>query len=297
MRSARALIPLLSICASAAVVTAAAVGANIEGLPGGGGPAHADSAANRPGAAVTVTAMSWNVCGGARPGCPLGAAPGRLTKEIVQRMRATQVGGRTVTANAVLLQEVCEGNVRAFKKVGWLSSWSWAFAAPSKGPSCADGQGRLGVAIGTAARLVEPEHANLPAPAGKARIALCGDVPSWTTRVCVTRLEQPEDAKWRRRQADALAGLAGSGRVLFGGDLGAAPQNRAFDSLYKSYAECDQSGTSRSGARTRQNWTGAAVEKDDYLFINRSAAVSCSVPADRVRVSDHRPLSAVVRYR
>jgi endonuclease/exonuclease/phosphatase family metal-dependent hydrolase len=296
VRSARALIPLLSICASAAVVTAAAAGAGIEGLPGGGDPAHADGAVTRPDAA-TVTAMSWNVCGAPEAGCPLGAAPARLAKEIVQRMRATQVGGRKVTTNAVLLQEVCEGHVRAFKKDTWLSAWTWAFAAPAKAASCADGQGRLGVAIGTDKPLVDAEQTDLPAPGRKARVALCGNVPSWATRVCVTRLETSEDGRWRRRQAVALAGLAGTGRVLFGGDLGAAPESPAFDALYRSYAECDQSGTSRSGARTRQDWTGAAVEKDDYLFISRSASASCSVPADRVTASDHRPLSAVVRYR
>ncbi|RFS86834.1 endonuclease/exonuclease/phosphatase family protein [Actinomadura spongiicola] len=292
MRSPRALIPLLSICAAAAVVTAAATGASIEGLPGGGGSALADGAATSPDA-VTIKAMTWNVCGDAKPGCPLGAAPTRLTKEIAQRMRETEVGGRKVTTNAVLLQEVCEGHVRAFKKVERLSTWTWAFAAPPKGSSCSNGQGRRGVAIGTEAPLVDAQPTGLP---GREQIALCGEVPSWATRVCVTRFEAG-GAEGRRKQAAALAELAGGGRVLFGGDLGDTPESPALDPLYQSYAECDQSGTSRSGASTRQDWTGAAVAKTDYLFITRSAAVSCSVPAERVKASDHRPLSAVVRYR
>ncbi|RKS79412.1 endonuclease/exonuclease/phosphatase family metal-dependent hydrolase [Actinomadura pelletieri DSM 43383] len=292
MRSPRALIPLLSICAAAAVVTAAATGASIEGLPGGGGSALADGAVTSP-KAVTIKAMTWNVCGDAEPDCPLGAAPDRLTKEVAERMRTTEVGGREVTPNAVLLQEVCEGHVSAFKKVSWLSSWTWAFAAPSKGPSCSNGEGRRGVAIATEAPLVEPRSTNLP---GRAQIALCGEVPSWATRVCVTRLETGS-AETRRKQAAALAELAGGGRVLFGGDLGDTPDSSPLDPLYRSYAECDQSGTSRSGAGTRQDWTGAAVAKTDYLFISRSAAVSCSVPTERVKTSDHRPLSAVVRYR
>ncbi|TMQ91326.1 endonuclease/exonuclease/phosphatase family protein [Actinomadura soli] len=298
MRSPRALIPLLSICAAGAVVAAALTGASIEGLQGDGGPApaaHADGAAPRPDA-VTINAMTWNVCGGAEPGCPLGADPAALAGQAAQRMRTTEVGGRKVAANAVLLQEVCEGHVRAFKKTTGLSGWAWAFAAPTKGPSCARGEGRLGVAIGTAAPLAGTERSEIPSPAAGAPVALCGEVPSWTTRVCVTQLSPSEDATWRRKQAAALAALAGSGRVLVGGDLGAAPESPAFDPLYRAYAECDQSGQSRAGAMTRQDWTGAAVEKSDYLFITRSAAVSCSVPAERVRTSDHRPMSAVIRF-
>ncbi|MFI0410377.1 endonuclease/exonuclease/phosphatase family protein [Actinomadura sp. 3N508] len=296
MRSPRALIPLLSICAAGAVVAAALTGASIEGLQGDGGSspaAHADGAAPPPEEA-TINAVTWNVCGGVEPGCPLGADPGALGEQISQRMKGTEVGGRTVAANAVLLQEVCEGHVRAFKKAD--SRWAWAFGASSGAPSCAQGQGRLGVAIGTATPLAGVERTELPAPAGRAPVALCGEVTAWTTRVCVTQLSPSEDAAWRRKQATALAALAGSGRVLFGGDLGAAPESPAFDPLYRTYEECDQSGESRAGAMTRQDWTGAAVEKTDYLFISRTAAVSCSVPAERVKASDHRPLSAVVRY-
>lgn len=291
MRAPRALIPLLSVCAAAAVVAAAATGASIEGLPGGG-PAHADGAEPRP-AAVTVNAMTWNVCGAARPGCPLGTNPAALGRQVVQMIQATEVGGRKVKADAVLLQEVCEGHVRTFTKS--LPTWTWAFAASPGEASCAKGQGRSGVAIGTAAPLDRPERAKLPAPPGRTRMALCADVPSWTARVCVTRLGAAEGA-WRRKQATSLASLAGTGRVLLGGDLGDTPESTALDPLYRHYAECDQSGPSRAGAATRQNWAGAAVEKTDYLFITKAAAVSCSVPASRNRASDHRPLSAVVRF-
>ncbi|MGP4023155.1 endonuclease/exonuclease/phosphatase family protein [Actinomadura sp. 3N407] len=294
MRSPRALIPLFSVCAAAAVVTAAATGAGIEDLPGGGGPAHADGAAARPDA-VTINAMTWNVCGAAEPGCPLGTAPADLAGQIVQRMNTTEVGGRKVTTNAVLLQEVCEGHVRDFKKA--LGKWSWAFTPLPEGPDCAQGQGRLGVAIGTDAPLTETGENKLPAPPGRAHVALCGEVPSWATRVCVTQLNSSENGDWRRKQARALVALAGTGRVLVGGDLADTPGSPALDPLYEVYSECDQSGTSRTGAKTRQNWQGAAVAKTDYLFITKSAAVSCSVPMDRVKPSDHRPLSAAVRYR
>ena len=291
MRSPRALIPLLSVCAAAAVVTAAATGASIEGLPGGGGPAHADGAAPRP-EAVTINTLSWNVCGGT--GCPSGAAPAKLTKEIVQRMRATEVGGRTVRPNAVLLQEVCDGQVRSFKTS--LPKWSWVFAPSPGGEACAAGQGRSGVAIGTDVPLTAHRQAKLPAPAGRTRMALCGEVPSWSTRVCVTQLSTGESGQWRRKEAGALTTLAGTGRILLGGELADVPESPALDPLSAAYAECDQSGSSRTGAKTRQDWRGTALDKTDYLFIGKSAAVSCSVPAAPVKASDHRPLSAVVRY-
>ncbi|XRQ09513.1 endonuclease/exonuclease/phosphatase family protein [Actinomadura welshii] len=295
MRSPRALIPLFSVCAAAAVVTAAATGAGIEDIPGGGGPAHADGAAAPAPDAVTINAMTWNVCGDAEPGCPLGADPAALGEEIVQRINATEVGGREVTTNAVLLQEVCEGHVRGFKKD--LAGWSWAFAPAPGSASCAQGQGRLGVAVGTDAPLTGTEKTELPAPAGRKPLVLCGEVPSWTARVCVTQLSPSEGGEWRRKQARALADAAGTGRVLVGGDLADTPDSPSLDPLYDAYAECDQSGTSRTGAKTRQDWRGTAVEKTDYLFITRSAAVSCSVPNSRSKASDHRPLSAAVRYR
>ena len=291
MRSPRALIPLLSVCAATAVVAVAAAGAMIEGLPGGGGPAHADSAAEPP-AAVTVNAVTWNVCGG--PGCPSGADPGRLTKQVVQRMRGTEVGGRKVKTNAVLLQEVCEGHVRTFKKT--MATWAWAFAATPGDASCAGDQGRAGVAIGTDAPLTKPRQTRLPAPAGRTRIALCGEVPSWATRVCVAQLSPAEGGEWRTKEARALADLAGGGRVLLGGDFADSPDSPALDPLYSGYDECDQTGTSRTGAMTRQDWRGTAVQKTDYLFITKSAAASCTVPAERTKTSDHRPMSAEVRF-
>ena len=39
------------------------------------------------------------------------------------------------------------------------------------------------------------------------------------------------------------------------------------------------------------------MEKDDYLFITKSATVSCTVPAGTDKSSDHRPVSAMIRFR
>ena len=96
------------------------------GLPGGGGPAHADGV--RAVSAVTVKAMTWNVCGAPGPSCPLGAQPAELTKRIVQQMNGTEIGGRKVRPTTVFLQEICAGQVRTLRKTGRLARWSWAFA-------------------------------------------------------------------------------------------------------------------------------------------------------------------------
>jgi endonuclease/exonuclease/phosphatase family metal-dependent hydrolase len=301
VRAPRALIPLLSICGAAAVVTAAAFGADIDGLPGGGGPAHADSAV-RPPAKATVKALTWNVCGAVQPGCPLGARPAELVKRVAEQLHATEVGGRKVRTNAAFLQEICSGQVQALKKASWFAKWSWAFAAYPKGPSCAGGQGRLGVALGAQTALTGGHQAQLPSPAGRQRVALCGEAAAWSTRLCVTQFsssaEDPQGG-WRRKQARAFAALAGTGhRVVAGGDLAEPPGDTVLDPLYRGYAECDQGpGPARNGAKTLQNWQGTAVEKDDYLFITKSATVSCSVPATANKSSDHRPLSAVIRLR
>ncbi|GGU94357.1 hypothetical protein GCM10010182_08020 [Actinomadura cremea] len=299
MRTPRALIPLLSVTAAAVVVTIAGAGAAIKGVPGGG-PAHADSVA-REVPSATVNAVTWNVCGEARPGCPLGARPDELADRIADRAAGTVVGGREVAPNAVLLQEVCAGQVETLRDAADLDGWSWKFAEYPDGAECADDQGRLGLAVGTEAALAETGTKDLPAPAGAGRIALCGEVGAWSARVCVTQFT-PSAAdpagEWRTKQAGALAEFAGTGRVVIGGDLADGPKSTALDPLYEAYNECDQGpGTTRTGDETLQDWRGSAVEKTDFIFMSKSASVSCGVPADPVKSSDHRPLSAAVRFR
>jgi endonuclease/exonuclease/phosphatase (EEP) superfamily protein YafD len=142
----------------------------------------------------------------------------------------------------------------------------------------------------------------LPSPSHRRRVALCGQVKSWHTRVCTARLSttQWDDdprGEWRRRQTQRVAELAGSGRVIFGGDLAEAPTSRTLDVLYRDFAECDQGpNTARTGAGTLQAAGGAAKEKIDYLFATGDAGISCGVPETPVRASDHRPVAAVVRF-
>ncbi|QXJ22944.1 endonuclease/exonuclease/phosphatase family protein [Actinomadura graeca] len=297
MRVPRALIPLLSVCGAAAVVAAAGAGAAIDGLPGGG-PAHADGA--RGVSAVTVKVTTWNVCGTPAPGCPLGADPAALTRRIVQQVGGTEAGGHKGGPAAVFLQEVCSGQVQALKKSG--RRWNWAFAPFTGAPSCAAGQGRPGVAVGAQAPLTGVRTSPLPSPSRTGRVAVCGDVPSWNTRLCATQFSvagEDPSGEWRRKQVDALGTLAGTGvRAVVGGDLSDSPGSAVLDPLYRSYDECDQgAGGARSGAGTAQDWRGAATEKTDYLFVSKGAAASCAVPAAPVASSDHRPLSAVIRFR
>ncbi|MBE1532512.1 endonuclease/exonuclease/phosphatase family protein [Actinomadura algeriensis] len=299
MRTPRALIPLLSVAAAAVVVTVAGAGAAINGVPGGG-PAHADSVA-REVPSATVNAVTWNVCGEDGPGCPLGARPDELTDRIAERAGETVIGGREVEPNAVLLQEVCAGQVEKLQKADGLDAWSWKFAEYPDAAECADDQGRLGLAIGTESPLAGTETKKLPAPEGAGRIVLCGEVGAWSARVCVTQFTPSGDdpgGEWRTKQAGALADFAGTGRVVIGGDLADGPKSAALDPLYDAYNECDQGpGTTRTGDETLQDWRGTAVEKNDFIFMSKSASVSCGVPADPVESSDHRPLSAAVRFR
>jgi len=303
VRAPRALIPLLAVCGAAAVVVTAGAGAAIEGAPNLG-PALADGAREVP--AATITAMTWNVCGDSASGCPLGSRPADLVREIPRQVADVRVGGRKVDMDAVFLQDICSGEVAALRKTSRFKAWSWEFAAyrgsdgaPRK---CANGQGSFGVAIGSRERLTDVRTTELPSPSTVRRVALCGQAAAWHTKLCTARLsstgwnDDPNGA-WRRKQAQKVAEAAGTGRVVFGGDLGEQPESRNLDVLYRDYAECDQGpGTARTGAKTRQDAAGTPVEKTDYLFAYAPAGISCGVPETPVRSSDHRPVGAVVRF-
>ncbi len=241
---------------------------------------------------MTINAVTWNVCGG--PGCPSGAAPAKLTKQVVQRMRSTEVGGRKVRTNAVLLQEVCEGHVRTFKKT--MDTWTWAFAASPTVALARRARAKLASRSAPTNRSSGPARRSSPPPP-TARASHCAARCRPGRPGCASRSSARPRATsgGRRRPAPSRRSL-GTGRVLVGGDLADSPDSPALDPLYTAYDECDQSGASRTGAKTRQNWQGTAVEKTDYLFITKSAAVSCSVPSARTKASDHRPMSAEIRF-
>ncbi|WP_308286910.1 endonuclease/exonuclease/phosphatase family protein [Actinomadura parmotrematis] len=283
------------MCGAGAIVAFAGAGAAIEK---GSVPGLGDE--ERPAAEqVTLTALTWNVCGDVRPGCPLGARPAELARRISQQIAGTVVGGRRVGANAVLLQEVCSATVVAVGKTAAMHGWTWEFAASGGTRACANGQGRPGVALGVQGKIDNVESPALPAPAGHGRTALCGTVAAWQTRLCTVQLsgtaEDPSGA-WRRKQTGRLAELAGGGRAIVGGDLTDAPTAAPLDVLYRDRAECDQGPRSRA-AKTLQDAAGRAVAKSDYLFVPKDTAMSCEVPDQPVRSSDHRPVAALVSFR
>ncbi|MEV4254810.1 endonuclease/exonuclease/phosphatase family protein, partial [Spirillospora sp. NPDC049652] len=236
-------------------------------------------------------------------GCPLGGDPDGLVRRIDRQLAATAVAGRPVQPDALLLQRVCSAQVKSLKALGRLKSWSWTFAPQPAADdrtdrTCVNGQGRLGLAIATREPLTEVRHAGLPSQPGHGRIAVCGTVQAWAARVCTAQFSSAEpdddpDGAWRPKQTQTLLGLADADRVVIGGDFTDKPRAKSLDAFYSIYSEC---GGKRVGDPTRQDASGKATEKTDYLFASPSAALSCGVPAAPVHASDHRPLTATIRF-
>ncbi|WP_018654326.1 endonuclease/exonuclease/phosphatase family protein [Actinomadura flavalba] len=295
MRAPRALIPLLAVCGAAAIVAFAGAGAAIEHDPA---PVLADSVVEDA-APATITAMTWNVCGDARPECPSGTDPGALVDAVAREAAANSVGGRRVAANAILLQEVCSAQVTALGDAPAFRDWTWVFSPDAPDAVCANGQGRPGVALGARGPLGDVRTVALPADQGQGRAAVCATSPQWATRLCSASFSdaaQDPSGAWRARQAAALAKAAGPGRTVFGGHLAAEPTAPALDGLYADFDECDEGPDSRDGGKTLQDWRGHAVTKTDYLFVNAESTVSCAVPRSPNPSSDHRPLTSVVHF-
>ncbi|GAA2617047.1 endonuclease/exonuclease/phosphatase family protein [Actinomadura fulvescens] len=296
MRAPRALIPLLAVSGAAVVVVTAGAGAAIEQGDDPGPPA-ADMAQDTRTTAVNV--LNWNVCGDTDPRC--GAKPADVVKTVSAQLKGNVVSGRRIKANAVFLQEICLGQVKAI--AAGTGTWSWQFApvlrADGKPAACANGQGQFGIALGSQHEISGVEKVYLPAPRARRQPALCGNVASWSNlRLCTAQLSDEPNGEWRRRQTQKITALAGAGRVVFGGDFNEQPNKPALDVLYRSFGECDQTaGGARTGERTYQNAQGLAVAKTDYVFATKTAGIACEVPNQPVRSSDHRPIAAVVHFR
>ncbi|GLZ07243.1 hypothetical protein Acsp03_47090 [Actinomadura sp. NBRC 104412] len=303
MRAPRALIPLFAVAGAAAVVVTAGARAAIEEGPSAAAPTLADAGENAP--FTAINAMTWNVCGDL--GCPSPADPAGAAAQVAQRVAASEVGGRQVRLNAVLLQEVCSGHLDALRAVTGLRSWSWAFAPErARGGGdreCGNGRGTLGVAIGTDSALSDVERVRLPSPDAHGRSMVCGTVGAWRARLCSVQVssggwDDDPRGRWRAKQIAAITERAAGRRVIVGGDLAERPESPVLDPLYRSLAECDQGpGESRTGAMTLLDQRGTPVAKTDYLFISKSAGVSCGVSPAPVRTSDHHPLAAAIRFR
>ncbi|WP_026412494.1 endonuclease/exonuclease/phosphatase family protein [Actinomadura oligospora] len=303
MRAPRALIPLLAVCGAGVVVALAGAGAAIEKSPALG---STDAERPRAGAdgPVSVNAVTWDVCGDAEPGCPLGGDPDGLVRRFDKQLASAAVAGKVVQPDALLLQRVCSAQVKSMKALGRLKSWSWAFAPQAAADdrtdrACVNGQGRLGLAIATREPLTDVHHSGLPSQPGHGRIAVCGTVRAWGARVCTAQFSSSApgddpDGTWRPKQAQALLGLADADRVIIGGDFADKPRAKSLNAFYSIYSECG--GPRRAGDPTLQDDSGKATEKTDYIFATRSAQLGCGVPASPVRSSDHRPVTATIRF-
>ncbi|MEV5573506.1 endonuclease/exonuclease/phosphatase family protein [Spirillospora sp. NPDC052269] len=302
MRAPRALIPLLAVAGAGVVVALAGAGAAIEKSPalGSTDAGRPQSGAEGP---VSVTAVTWDVCGDAEPGCPLGGAPDDLVHKIDKQLASSAVAGKVVQPDALLLQRVCSAQVKSLKALDRTKSWSWTFAPQPAGDDrtdrlCVNGQGRLGLAIATREPLTDVQHTGLPSEPGHGRIAVCGTVRAWGARVCTAQFSSAEpgddpDGTWRPKQTQTVLGLADADRVIIGGDFTDKPRAKSLDAFYSIYSEC---GGQRVGDPTLQDDSGKATEKTDYLFATRSAQLGCGVPASPVRSSDHRPITATIRF-
>ncbi|MFC5186605.1 endonuclease/exonuclease/phosphatase family protein [Actinomadura harenae] len=302
MRAPRALIPLVAVVGAGVVVALAGAGAAIEKSPalGSTDAGRPQSGAQSP---ASVTTVTWDVCGDAEPGCPLGGDPAGLVRRIDRQLASTAVAGKVVQPDALLLQRVCSSQVKSLKALGRLKSWSWAFAPQPAADdrtdrACVNGEGHLGLAIATREPLSDVHHTGLPSEPGHGRIAVCGTVATWGARVCTAQFStsapgDDPDGTWRPKQAQTLLGLADADRVIIGGDFTDKPRAKSLDAFYSIYSECDGQ---RAGDPTLQDASGKATEKADYVFATRSAKISCGVPASPVRSSDHRPVTATVNF-
>lgn len=303
MRAPRALLPLVAVCGAGVVVALAGAGAAIEKSPALGSTDAGRSAPRAADGPVSVTTVTWDVCGDAEPGCPLGSDPAGLVRKIDKQLASTAVAGRVVQPDALLLQRVCSAQVKSLKALGRLKSWSWTFAAQPAADdrtdrACLNGQGHLGLAIATREPLTDVHQTGLPSQPGHGRVAVCGTVRAWGARVCTAQFSSSDagddpDGTWRPKQAQTLLGLADADRVIIGGDFTDKPRAKSLNALYSIYSEC---GGQRAGEPTLQDAAGKATEKTDYVFATHSAQLNCSVPAAPVRSSDHRPVTATIRF-
>jgi endonuclease/exonuclease/phosphatase family metal-dependent hydrolase len=286
----------------AGALLAAAAGLTVWSPPA---PAHAE-----------LSVMTWNVCTATNPVCGLYRADGtRLARHVGER-----VLGGPIRPDIVFLQEFCTEAARPLEL--WLEratgrewslrSWALASADGRPYPCRPDHAGRSRGAQSIAVAVAEPEHAvafaTLPLDAPPwyvKRAALCVTVPARRVHACGAHLsagtpydDREPGAPYRTRQVEQLLRFAAKPgyRVVFGGDLNVSPPDdgpgrpggrHAAIPAYRDYAECDQTGTARTG---RWTYTGdGGRRKLDYLFTARGAILACHVPGSTFR-SDHRPL-------
>ncbi|NUR83050.1 MAG: hypothetical protein HOY71_03065 [Nonomuraea sp.] len=234
---------------------------------------------------IEAVVVTWNLCAGTNPACPLFRATGpemaRAVAAVVPR-----------DAGVVFLQESCTGGDAALR--GQLEAATGrAWVVRSVGLTRPDGspyrchpdllgrdRGTQAVTVAVADPAARFATYRLSSPPWSAvRYALCATAP---VRACTSHLssglswdDHQPGAPYRNKQVRELMAAAGP-RAVVGGDLNLRPHSLA--AVYQGRQECDP----------RRRATHEGGNKLDYLFAPKGTVRGCRVV--RGAPSDHRPL-------
>ena len=221
-------------------------------------------------AAVPVTVMSFNACGGV---CRRGE---------IRRTAAGIVGtAASHRASVILLQELCHAQFTAVRKS--LPGWSGRFAAQTTTKGCGRDR-RFGVAVLTRGKLSGATVERLPTTAGSEARLLLGAtavIGGRRTFVAVVHLSPSADEGRQAQLAAVARHLRPRERspMIVGGDFNSMPANPGLRSFYGSMTELD---------RTKAPTFDLHRRKIDYIFVSPgwfSGPRARSLPTT---LSDHR---------
>jgi endonuclease/exonuclease/phosphatase family metal-dependent hydrolase len=250
-------------------------------------------------AAVTVSVMSFNVCGGV---CHRG--------EVSRTAAFTARTAVARKADVVLLQELCHSQFLRIRKLLAARGYSGRFAASTQSGACDNddrqhGKG-FGVAVLIRGRTTSPVVRHLPTPAGfepRLMLGATAAVGGRPTFVAVVHLA-PSPAAGLAAQLASVADYLNprAGRpVIVGGDFNALPHYGGLSRFYARAAggsgrfiEMDEM---RGGAATR---SGAptfdiAGRKIDYVFASEGLFSRPRAVTLATAMSDHRVYIGTVR--
>ncbi|MEU7003983.1 endonuclease/exonuclease/phosphatase family protein [Nonomuraea sp. NPDC046570] len=255
-------------------------------------------------APTPLSVMTWNVCAGTNPACPM---YGRSVHELARSI-GEQAVSQPIRPDVIFLQEFCAGATQPLEQWLELSTgrpWT-ARSADLTGPdgrpyAChPDRAGRPRGAQSVTVAVAGPAPAFTIHPLDSPpwyvkRSALCAAIPARRINACAAHLSSglPNDdpqpgAPYRTRQVrQLLAAAARPGhRAVLGGDLNLTPARAAVRPAYRAYDECD---TGRAARWTHQRAGDGVTRKLDYLFAPAGSVRGCHV--DRwAAASDHRPV-------
>jgi endonuclease/exonuclease/phosphatase (EEP) superfamily protein YafD len=274
---------------------------------------------------VTVTALSWNVCG-EFAACPKVNDPAGKVAQI-----RSLVQGKG--AEVVLLQEICEwqANRLLLDLRSGDSAWNLAFAplrqidtaggypgrrtrgcdltryaAKNGKPALTTTGHAFGQAVFVKGRLDQITSYELEAPTVEqwtfAPQLLCGRLVEKNVRACTTHYTPSgaDEGHLRKDQAARTAEIVrsfGTDRVLVSGDLNTVPSLPELNPLYAAMRECEQPADGAHAGAPTAFWTGGSG-RIDYLFArsnesnDASLVTDCETPpagSALLQTSDHLP--------